>query len=47
MISWLDRDSLTGSFVSIEQINAMRGGCFASYRVVWDPGDFTTYEQDR
>jgi hypothetical protein len=47
MIAWLIKDSLTGSFVSIRQISAMSGECFASYKVVWDPSDFTTYEQVR
>lgn len=47
MIAWLIRDSLTGSFVSTGKISVMSGGYFASYRVVWDPGDSTTYEQVR
>jgi hypothetical protein len=25
------------------QIMAMSRGCFTSYMLVWDPGDFTTY----
>jgi hypothetical protein len=44
MIAWLIRDSLAGSYVSTGQISAMSRGCFAPYRVVWDPSDFTTYE---
>lgn len=31
------------SGVSTWQIMAMSRGCFTSYRLVWDPGDFTTY----
>jgi hypothetical protein len=47
MIAWLIRDSLVGSYVSTGQISAMSRGCFAPHRVVWDPDDFTTYEQVR
>jgi hypothetical protein len=31
------------SCVSTWQIRAMSRGCFTSYRLVWDPGKFTTY----
>jgi hypothetical protein len=31
--------------VSTLQISAMSRGCFTSYRLVWDPIDFTTYRK--
>jgi hypothetical protein len=46
-ISWLIRGSQVGSCVSTLQISAMGRGCFTSYRLVWDPGDFTTYRKIR
>jgi hypothetical protein len=46
-IAWLIRGSQVGSCVSTLQINAMGRGCFTSYRLVWDPGDFTTYRKIR
>jgi hypothetical protein len=47
MIAWLIKDSLANSYMSTGQISTMSRGCFASYKVVWDPGDFTIYEQVR
>jgi hypothetical protein len=47
MIAWLIRDNLAGSYVSTGQISAMSRGCFTPHMVVWDPCDFTTYEQVR
>jgi hypothetical protein len=47
MISWLIRGSQEDSCVSPLQISAMSRGCFTSYRIAWDPGDFTTYGQVR
>jgi hypothetical protein len=41
MIAWLIRGSQVDSCVSTLQISAMSRGCFTSYRLVWDPGDFT------
>jgi hypothetical protein len=47
MIAWLIRGSQEDSCVSPLQISAMSRGCFTSYRLAWDPGDFTTYGQVR
>jgi hypothetical protein len=47
MISWLIRGSQVVSCVSTLHISAMSRRCFTSYRLVWDPGDFTTYRQVR
>jgi hypothetical protein len=43
MIAWLIRSSQVDSCISTLQTSAMSRGCFTSYRLVWDPGDFTTY----
>jgi hypothetical protein len=43
MISWLIRSSQVDSCISTLQTSAMSRGCFTSYRLVWDPGDFTIY----
>jgi hypothetical protein len=45
MIAWLTRGSQADSCDSTVQISMMRRGCFTSYRIVWDPGDFITYGQ--
>ena len=42
LIAWLIRGSQVDSCVGTLQIRAMSGGCFTSYRLVWDPGPFTT-----
>jgi hypothetical protein len=39
--------SQVDSCVGTLQINAMSRGCFTSYRLVWDPGEFTPYRQVR
>jgi len=43
MILWLIKGILVDSCVITLQINVMSRGCFTSYMLVWDPGDFTTY----
>jgi len=43
LIPWLMRGSQVDSCVSTSQIRAMSRGCFTSYMLVWDLGDFTTY----
>jgi hypothetical protein len=35
------------SCVSTWQIRAMNRGCFTSYKLDWDPGDFSTYRPVR
>jgi hypothetical protein len=43
MIAWLVRGSQVDSCVTTLHISAMNRGCFTSYGLVWDPGEFTTY----
>jgi hypothetical protein len=45
MIAWLTRGSQAYSYDGTVQISTMSGGFFTSYRIVWDPRDFITYEQ--
>jgi hypothetical protein len=47
MISWLIKGSQVDSCISTLQDSALSRGCFTSYMLVWDPGDFTTYRQVR
>jgi hypothetical protein len=41
MISWLIRSSQVDSCIITLQTSAMSRGCFTSYKLAWDPGDFT------
>jgi hypothetical protein len=43
MISWLIRGSQVDSCIGSLQTSVMSRGCFMSYMLVWDPGDFTFY----
>jgi hypothetical protein len=45
MITWLTRGSQVDSCDSTVQISRTSRGCFTSYMIVWDPGDFITYAQ--
>jgi hypothetical protein len=45
VIACLIRGIQVDSCVITLQISAMSIGCFTSYMLVWDPGDFTTYRQ--
>jgi hypothetical protein len=44
MISWIIRRSQADSCIKNLQTSAMSKGCFTSYKIVWDPSEFTTYE---
>jgi hypothetical protein len=43
MISWLIRGSQVDSCIGSLQTSVMSRGCFMSYKLVWDLGDFTFY----
>jgi hypothetical protein len=45
MIAWLIRGNQVDSCVITLQIIAMSRGCFKSYILFWDLGDFTIYKQ--
>jgi hypothetical protein len=45
LFAWLIKDNQVDFGLSTLQIEAIE--CFTSYRVVWDPGDFTTYRSVR
>jgi hypothetical protein len=44
MIAWIIRSSQVDIGICTLQTSVMSRGCFMSYRLVWDPGDFTFYE---
>ena len=43
MIVWITRGSQENSCDSTVHMSTMSRGCFNSYMIVWDPGDFITY----
>jgi hypothetical protein len=43
MISWLIRGSQVDSCIASLQTSAMSRACLMSYKLVWNPGDFTIY----